>query len=58
MEIITWTLMTQTPDGKGMSTYGTYPSKREAVQAMESIRMPKTPVHRDGNTFVFQPRKG
>lgn len=55
---ITWTLATTAGGEKSASyqTLGTFPTKRLAVQAMESIRAPKTRVTRVGHTFVFQPR--
>jgi len=53
---LVWTLMTRTADGKQLSTLSTHASKAAAVAAMESVRKPKTAVHRSGHVYIFESR--
>lgn len=56
-ETIKWTLVQSVSEKTAFAqrTVGEFATKREAVQAMEALREPKTRVTRVGHAFVFQP---
>lgn len=52
----TWTIY----GTQGTVTYApeTFPTKREAVKKMMSLRQDKTPIVRDGHKYYYQVKKG
>ena len=53
MKQIIWTIRTAANE-KGMSqAMGSFPTKREAVKFVMAHRMDKTPIVRDGHSYVY-----